>query len=299
MMSSPPSATLRIKRKNYRHVRRPLCLKGANGQDKQGHRWQRQPSHAKMGNSCTWVIQHQEMDSFLRLFDDELIQNFLMMDSCYKMSDKYLLAMTFVYFKRACFTAAEFTRDNFFIALYLANCIEEEEENAKYEIFPWALGKSWRKQFPRFLLKRDKLWASMEFRAVVSRTCCEEVMAIKSSHFVWHRQRSDYHSGAKREFGDPSFAICPRGPHASPVSCAQCTRRMMPPLRPAASSKGKAGASGKACPKPLTSAQHLEVTPPRPAKSRATHFKARAPEESPRNMCRSTGDLFMDWMNEE
>uniref|UniRef100_A0A3B4H8E4 Speedy/RINGO cell cycle regulator family member A n=1 Tax=Pundamilia nyererei TaxID=303518 RepID=A0A3B4H8E4_9CICH len=224
-MKTPPSVTLRVKRKNVRPIRRSLSRH--RGQNTRGVVWSIQSNQGdlyftKVPQST--VVQRQEMAAYFRLFEDDLIKDFLRVDGCYKLTDKYLLAMTFVYFKRACFTITEYTRKNFFIALYLANTMEEDEEESKYEIFPWALGKNWKKLFPRFLEQRDKLWARIEYRAAVSRRCCEEVMAIVSSHFVWQRQRSDHHGGAQRQYNDGDRVRFPRGPYASPVSCSLCKR---------------------------------------------------------------------------
>lgn len=63
--------------------------------------------------------------------------------------------------------------------------MEEDEEDFKYEIFPWALGMKWRDSFPSFLLKRDLFWKRLSFRAAVSRKICDKVYKIK--HFSFSR----------------------------------------------------------------------------------------------------------------
>ncbi|XP_021171596.2 speedy protein A isoform X1 [Fundulus heteroclitus] len=305
MMKTPPSASLRVKRKNVRQLRKNFCLSRASGLDPEGSPSKIRPGQrdARLTRMPATVIQRQEMASYLRLFDDDLIQNFLMMDCCYKMTDKYLLAMTFVYFKRAHFAIAEYTRKNFFMALYLANTMEEDEEESKYEIFPWALGKNWRRQFPRFLKQRDELWARICYRAAVSRRCCEEVMAIVPSHFAWQRQRSDHHSGALRQYNAQGAARFPRGPSASPVSCAVCDcggrLRHVPSGRPPAQTTSFLN--------PFAPAFMLELTPPKASSRAAEEYQSGAqnsccfcPEELPReaSSCDSSFDPFIDWISE-
>ncbi|XP_037373492.1 speedy protein C [Talpa occidentalis] len=196
---------------------------------------------------------HWELQVFLGLLEHSFLQEFLSKDPCFQISDKYLLAMVLVYFRRAHLELSEYTLSNLFLALYLANDMEEDLEDPKCVIFPWALGKDWRQRMTDFLHQRDKLWARMGFRAVVSQQSCEEVMAKEPSHWAWTRERRPHHGGAQRG--------CPQTPSGItlPPKCASQWLKIP-----------GVGASSSSCPlsctwnqasTPCTSSRSLHLAP--------------------------------------
>ncbi|XP_056657353.1 speedy protein C isoform X4 [Monodelphis domestica] len=169
--------------------------------------------------------QCQEVRAFLNLLEDSYLQQFFATDLCFQISDKYLLAMALIYFQRAGLQLSEYTHSNLFLALYLANDMEEDREDPKYEILPWALGQGWRKLVPSFLRQRDQLWARMGYRAAVSRHCCEEVMAKEPSHWAWTRERPIHHGGAQRSSlqGNQNCpSVMSHVSNLSPLGCSVC-----------------------------------------------------------------------------
>lgn len=145
-------------------------------------------------------------------------------DGCAKLVDKYLLAMVYVYFRRADLSTRHYHRINFFAALFLAHDMEEDDEEIKQEIFPWALGRRWKSTYPSLIARRDDMLQKMNFRSVVSNVTCLEVFDLCPDHPLWQRERQSHHGGASRLYPpDDEMPYNPKGPGRSPTFCTQCT----------------------------------------------------------------------------
>ncbi|XP_033048008.1 putative speedy protein-like protein 3 [Trachypithecus francoisi] len=154
-------------------------------------------------------------EAFNRLLEDPVIKTFLAWDKDLRMSDKYLLAMVIAYFSRAGLFSWQYQRIHFFLALYLANDMEEDSETPKQNII-YFLYRKYRSQipwseasFPVFLFirwrarknraqkalfhkLRFQFFRSMGFRAWVSLEELEEIQAYDPEHWVWARDRATF-----------------------------------------------------------------------------------------------------------
>ncbi|XP_059010439.1 speedy protein E4-like [Mustela lutreola] len=104
---------------------------------------------------------------------DPVIQKFLAWDKNLSVSDKYLLSMVIAYFSRAVLFSWQYQRIHFFIALYLANDKEEDNQAPKQAIFSFLYGKNWSER-PLFHKLRFQFIRSMNWRTRVSQEECEE-----------------------------------------------------------------------------------------------------------------------------
>ncbi|XP_047693451.1 speedy protein E4-like [Prionailurus viverrinus] len=131
--------------------------------------------------------EHHEV--FNRLLEDPVVKRFLAWDKNLRVSDKYLLSMVIAYFSRAGLFSWQFQRIHFFVALYLANDMEEDNQAPKQAIFSFLYGKN-RSQRPLFHKLRFQFIRSMGWKTRVSREECEEIQAFDPELWVWGRDRT-------------------------------------------------------------------------------------------------------------
>lgn len=146
-------------------------------------------------------IVEADVRNFLALLDDPVVKSFSIHDVCFRSLDQYLVSMVFVYFKKARLRHEEYTRDNFFRALYLAHEMEEEYEENRWELLPWALGRQWQYRLREFVAAKNELWQRMSFRGVVPAKACWQVLSLPAfqKHSAFLRVRDSSHSEILRK----------------------------------------------------------------------------------------------------
>nr|XP_012807930.2 speedy protein E4-like [Jaculus jaculus] len=132
----------------------------------------------------------EDLEAFYRLLEDPVIQGFLEADTFLRVTDKYLLSMVVEYFGRIGLPGHLYNRIHFFLALYIACDMEEDDPLAKRYIFPFLLGMDlWRDLYKDFLKLQSKFVQAMDYRAWVTREICEEIQSQNPDHWIWSRVR--------------------------------------------------------------------------------------------------------------
>ncbi|XP_051829673.1 speedy protein E4 [Antechinus flavipes] len=135
------------------------------------------------------TVRPEDYKAFNRLLGDPVVQNFLAWDRKLRVSDKYLLAMIIAYFARAGRPSWQYQRLHFFLALYLANDMEEDRQGPKHGMFVFLYGQD-RTQRAKFQWLRAQLFRAIGWKAWVTREECEEIQAYQPGHWVWKRDRT-------------------------------------------------------------------------------------------------------------
>uniref|UniRef100_A0A8C9UTN7 Speedy protein E4 n=1 Tax=Spermophilus dauricus TaxID=99837 RepID=A0A8C9UTN7_SPEDA len=136
-----------------------------------------------------YLVQPEHHEVFARLLEDPVVKRFLAWDKKLRVSDKYLLSMVIAYFSRAGLFSWQYQRIHFFLALYLANDMEEDNQAPKQDIFHFLYGKS-HAQRPLFHKLRYQFIRSMGWNTWVSREECEEIQTYNPELWVWGRDRT-------------------------------------------------------------------------------------------------------------
>ncbi|XP_039087703.1 speedy protein E5-like isoform X2 [Hyaena hyaena] len=132
----------------------------------------------------------EDQEAFYRLLEDPVIQSFLEADIFLKVSDKYLLSMVVEYFGRVGLPGHLYNRIHFFLALYIASDMEEDNPTSKRSIFQFLLGREhWSDLYKEFLKLKVEFFHAMGHRAWVTPELCEEIQAQNPHHWVWSRVR--------------------------------------------------------------------------------------------------------------
>uniref|UniRef100_A0A8D2DY69 Uncharacterized protein n=1 Tax=Sciurus vulgaris TaxID=55149 RepID=A0A8D2DY69_SCIVU len=131
--------------------------------------------------------EHHEV--FKRLLEDPVVKRFLAWDKNLRVSDKVRFSpLTSC---RAGLFSWQYQRIHFFLALYLASDMEEDNQAPKQDIFYFLYGKSYALR-PLFHKLRYQFICSMGWNTRVSLEECEEIQAYDPKLWVWGRERTPF-----------------------------------------------------------------------------------------------------------
>ncbi|KAL1763705.1 hypothetical protein HispidOSU_010126, partial [Sigmodon hispidus] len=117
----------------------------------------------------------EDLEAFYRLLEDPVVQNFLAADIFFRVTDKYLLSMVVEYFGRLGLPGHLYNRIHFFLALYIACDMEEDDPISKKSIFQFVLGRdTWQDLYKDFQRLQKEFLQVIDYRAWVTRQECEE-----------------------------------------------------------------------------------------------------------------------------
>ncbi|KAM7327364.1 hypothetical protein ACRRTK_013731 [Alexandromys fortis] len=132
----------------------------------------------------------EDLEAFYRILQDPVVQNFLAADIFFRMTDKYLLSMVVEYFGRLGLPGHLYNRIHFFLALYIACDMEEDDPISKRSIFQFLLGTdTWQDLYKDFQRLQGEFLQVIDYRAWVTRQECEEIQNQNPHHWVWSRVR--------------------------------------------------------------------------------------------------------------
>ncbi|KAK7806340.1 hypothetical protein U0070_020192 [Myodes glareolus] len=118
----------------------------------------------------------EDLEAFYRILEDPVVQNFLAADIFFRVTDKYLLSMVVEYFGRLGLPGHLYNRIHFFLALYIACDMEEDDPISKRSIFQFLLGTdTWQDLYKDFQRLQGEFLQVIDYRAWLTRQECEEV----------------------------------------------------------------------------------------------------------------------------
>ncbi|XP_057636096.1 speedy protein E4-like [Chionomys nivalis] len=132
----------------------------------------------------------EDLEAFYRILEDPVVQNFLAADIFFRVTDKYLLSMVVEYFGRLGLPGHLYNRIHFFLALYIACDMEEDDPISKRSIFQFLLGTdTWQDLYKDFQRLQGEFLRVIDYRAWVTRQECEEIQNQNPHHWVWSQVR--------------------------------------------------------------------------------------------------------------